>query len=150
MKEYKLKINGNNYNVVVDEVGETEATVEVNGTQFKVEYEQPVTKSAPKVTVIQPAASVSHAAPAAAAPVKAAAAAPASTGGETVSSPLPGIVLELKAKEGDVVKRGQVLMVLEAMKMENNIEAPCDGTVAAVKVNKGDSVLEGAPLYVIK
>ena len=149
MKEYKLKINGNNYNVVVDEVGETEATVEVNGTQFKVEYEQPVTKSAPKVTVIQPTASVSHAAPvAAAAPVKAAA--PASTGGETVSSPLPGIVLELKAKEGDVVKRGQVLMVLEAMKMENNIEAPCDGTVAAVKVNKGDSVLEGAPLYVIK
>ncbi|MBR6661243.1 MAG: biotin/lipoyl-binding protein [Bacteroidales bacterium] len=149
MKEYKLKINGNNYNVVVDEVGETEATVEVNGTQFKVEYEQPVTKSAPKVTVIQPTASASHAAPvAAAAPVKAAA--PASTGGETVSSPLPGIVLELKAKEGDVVKRGQVLMVLEAMKMENNIEAPCDGTVAAVKVNKGDSVLEGAPLYVIK
>ena len=149
MKEYKLKINGNNYNVVVDEVGETEATVEVNGTQFKVEYEQPVTKSAPKVTVIQPTASVSHAAPvAAAAPVKAAA--PASTGGETVSSPLPGIVLELKAKEGDVVKRGQVLMVQEAMKIENNIEAPCDGTVAAVKVNKGDSVLEGAPLYVIK
>lgn len=149
MKEYKLKINGNNYNVVVDEVGETEAKVEVNGTQFKVEYEQPVTKSAPKVTVIQPTASVSHAAPASA-PVKPVAAAPASAGGETVSSPLPGIVLELKAKEGDVVKRGQVLMVLEAMKMENNIEAPCDGTVAAVKVNKGDSVLEGAPLYVIK
>ena len=149
MKEYKLKINGNNYNVVVDEVGETEAKVEVNGTQFKVEYEQPVTKSAPKVTVIQPTASVSHAAPAAA-PVKPIAAAPAGGGGETVSSPLPGIVLELKAKEGDVVKRGQVLMVLEAMKMENNIEAPCDGTVAAVKVNKGDSVLEGAPLYVIK
>ena len=78
----------------------------------------------------------------------AAAPAAASAGGSTVNSPLPGVVLEVKVKDGDKVTKGQVIMVLEAMKMENAIEAPCDGTVT-IKAQKGDSVLEGAPLAII-
>ncbi len=82
------------------------------------------------------------------APATKPAAAPAAAGGATVNSPLPGVVLEVKVKDGDKVTKGQVIMVLEAMKMENAIEAPCDGTVT-IKAQKGDSVLEGAPLAVI-
>ena len=66
-----------------------------------------------------------------------------------VTSPLPGVILEVSVKVGDAVKRGQKVMVLEAMKMENVIEATADGTVTAIKVEKGDSVLEGAPLVII-
>ena len=75
--------------------------------------------------------------------------APAGGAGQAVTSPLPGVILEVCVKEGDAVKRGQTVMVLEAMKMENAIEATADGTVTAIKVGKGDSVLEGAPLVII-
>ncbi|MFA7201298.1 MAG: acetyl-CoA carboxylase biotin carboxyl carrier protein subunit, partial [Bacteroidales bacterium] len=63
--------------------------------------------------------------------------------------PLPGVILEVTVKEGDTVKSGQKLVVLEAMKMENNIEADRDGVVTSIKVSKGDSVLEGAPLIIL-
>ena len=85
---------------------------------------------------------------AAAAPAPApAAAAPA--GGETVTSPMPGTILSVNVKQGDAVKSGQVLMILEAMKMENEIMAPCDGTVASLAVSQGASVDTGAVLCVI-
>ena len=144
MKEYKIKINGNKYNVTIDEVEGSAAKVEVNGTPFKVEFEKPISKPKTISVVNRPAA-----APAAGvAPAGKPAAAPAAAGGATVNSPLPGVVLEVKVKDGDKVTKGQVIMILEAMKMENAIEAPCDGTVT-VKAQKGDSVLEGAPLAVI-
>ena len=144
MKEYKIKINGNNYNVTIDEVEDNVAKVEVNGTPYNVEFEKPISKPKTISVVNKPAA-----APAAgAAPASKPAAAPASTGGATVNSPLPGVVLEIKVKDGDKVSKGQVIMVLEAMKMENAIEAPCEGTIT-IKAQKGDSVLEGAPLAVI-
>ena len=144
MKEYKIKINGNKYNVTIDEVEGSAAKVEVNGTPFKVEFEKPISKPKTISVVNRPVA-----APAAGvAPAGKPAAAPAATGGATVNSPLPGVVLEVKVKDGDKVTKGQVIMILEAMKMENAIEAPCDGTVT-VKAQKGDSVLEGAPLAVI-
>ena len=143
MKEYKLKINGNDYAVTINEVDDNIAEVEVNGTPFKVEFEKPITKK-PAVTVAKPAAKAA-AAPA----VTVAKPAAASGAGETVSSPLPGVILEVSVKVGDAVKKGQKVMVLEAMKMENVIEAPADGTVTAIKVDKGDSVLEGAPLVII-
>ena len=130
MKEYKIKINGNNYNVTIDEVEGNAAKVEVNGTPYSVEFEKPLSKPKNISVVNRPAA------------------APAAAGGATVNSPLPGVVLEVKVKDGDKVTKGQVIMVLEAMKMENAIEAPCDGTVT-IKAQKGDSVLEGAPLAVI-
>ena len=130
MKEYKIKINGNNYNVTIDEVEDNVAKVEVNGTPYNVEFEKPISKPKTISVVNKPAA------------------APAAAGGATVNSPLPGVVLEIKVKDGDKVTKGQVIMVLEAMKMENAIEAPCDGTIT-VKSQKGDSVLEGATLAVI-
>ena len=143
MKEYKLKINGNDYAVTINEVDDNIAEVEVNGTPFKVEFEKPITKK-PAVTVAKPAAKAA-AAPA----VTVAKPAAASGAGETVTSPLPGVILEVSVKVGDAVKKGQKVMVLEAMKMENVIEATADGTVTAIKVDKGDSVLEGAPLVII-
>jgi len=144
MKEYKIKINGNNYNVTIDEVEDNVAKVEVNGTPYNVEFEKPLSKPKTISVVNKPTA-----APAAGpAPANKPAAAPAAAGGATVNSPLPGVVLEVKVKDGDKVTKGQVIMVLEAMKMENAIEAPCDGTVT-IKAQKGDSVLEGAPLAVI-
>ena len=145
MKEYKIKINGNNYNVTIDEVEDNVAKVEVNGTPYNVEFEKPISK--PKtISVVNKPAAAPAAGPAPAS--KPAAAAPVAAGGSTVNSPLPGVVLEIKAKDGDKVTKGQVIIVLEAMKMENAIEAPCDGTVT-IKVQKGDSVLEGAALAVI-
>ena len=143
MKEYKLKINGNDYTVTVNEVDGSMAEVEVNGTPFKVEFEKPVKKAA--APVAKPAAKA--AAPAAAPVAKPAA--PAGGAGQAVTSPLPGVILEVSVKVGDAVKRGDKVMVLEAMKMENVIEATADGTVTAIKVDKGDSVLEGAPLVII-
>ena len=67
-----------------------------------------------------------------------------------MKSPLPGVILDIKIKEGDTVKRGQTIIILEAMKMENNINANKDGKVAEIKVNKGDSVLEGTDLVIIE
>ena len=144
MKEYKLKINGNEYNVTVNEVDGSMAEVEVNGTPFKVEFDKPVKKAA--APVAKPAAKAAAPAPAAGPAPKPAA---AGGGGTAVTSPLLGVILDVCVKEGDAVKRGQTVMVLEAMKMENAIEATADGTVTAIKVGKGDSVLEGAPLVII-
>ncbi|MDD3033768.1 MAG: biotin/lipoyl-binding protein [Bacteroidales bacterium] len=143
MKEYKLKINGNDYAVSITDVEETVAEVEVNGIPFKVEFEAPVKKTVAAPKVSKPAA------PAAPAKPTATVATPASTGGSSVTSPLPGVILEVSVKEGDSVKKGQKLIVLEAMKMENVIEANSDGKVTSIKVNKGDSVLEGATLVTI-
>jgi biotin carboxyl carrier protein len=144
MKEYNLIINGNSYNVVINELEETLAEVEVNGTPYQVTIDKPLKKSTPAPS---PRAQRS-AAPTTA---KASHSSPKSTSGNsyTVNSPLPGVILEVTVKEGDTVKAGQKLIVLEAMKMENNIEAERDGVVASIKVNKGDSVLEGAPLIIM-
>ncbi len=147
MKEYKIKINGNDYNVTIDEVEGGAAKVEVNGTPFNVEFEKPISKPKNISVVNRPAAPAAGPAPASK-PVAAAAPAAASGKGDTVNSPLPGVVLELKVKDGDKVSKGQVILVLEAMKMENAIEASSAGTIT-LKVAKGDSVLEGAPLAVI-
>ena len=146
MKEYKLKINGNDYAVTVNEVDGSMAEVEVNGTPFKVEFEKPIKKTAaPAAKPMAPKAT-----PAAAPEVKVSKPAAAAGGaGNAVTSPLPGVILEVSDKVGDAVKRGQKVVVLEAMKMENVIEATADGTVTAIKVGKGDSVLEGAPLVII-
>jgi biotin carboxyl carrier protein len=151
MKEYKLTINGNAYDVAIKEVESNSATVEVNGTPFNVEFDEPIVKATvPSIQVISaPAAAPKQAG---AAPVQKVSAAPsASVSGDEkkVVSPLPGVILSVKCKDGDSVKKGQCLMVLEAMKMENNIEAIMDGTVS-LKVSKGDSVLEGAVLATIK
>ena len=146
MKEYKYKINGNLYNVVIGDIEENIAHVEVNGTHYTVEMEKkPKATPAPK-PVVRPAAKPATA-PAAAAPVAKPAAGGAKSG---VKSPLPGVILDIKVNVGDEVKKGQTLIILEAMKMENSINADKDGKIAAINVSKGESVLEGTDLVIIE
>ena len=143
MKEYKYKINGNIYKVAIGDIEDNIAHVEVNGTPYTVEMEQAPQPAKP---VVKPVAN--KPAPAPATPVSKPAATPSGKSG--VKSPLPGVILEIKVKVGDVVKRGQTVIILEAMKMENNINADKDGTITAINVNKGDSVLEGTDLVIIE
>ena len=108
--------------------------VTVNGTAYEIELEE-IKAGEQK---------------AAATPAPAAAPAPAAvSGGEQVTAPMPGNILDVKVKVGDSVKKGDVLIILEAMKMENEIMAGADGKIASVNVNKGDSVETGATLCVI-
>jgi hypothetical protein len=115
----------------------------VNGTPYKVEMEK-----APKVAVKPVVRPVSAAPAAPTAPVVKPAA--ASTGKSGVKSPLPGVILDIKVNVGDTVKKGQVIIILEAMKMENNINADKDGKITAINVSKGESVLEGTDLVIIE
>lgn len=148
MKSYKFKINGNEYNVDINSVSGNIAEVTVNGTSYQVEMDNAPAASvhtAPVQTVSAPAsAPVASAAPAAPA------AKPAAAGtGKAVKAPLPGVIISVNVNPGDTVRAGQVVAVLEAMKMENEIQAENDGTVTAVSVAKGDSVLEGATIVTI-
>ena len=118
--------------------------VTVNGTAYEITLE--VVDAAEVKTTPAPAPAVAPA-PVAEAPAVAPAAAPA--GGETVTSPMPGTILSVNVQNGATVKKGDVLLILEAMKMENEIMAPCDGTIASVNVNQGASVETGAVLCVI-
>ena len=147
MKEYKFKINGNEYNVAINGIEGKNADVTVNGVSYNVELENaPAPAAAPAPVAAAAPASVAAAAPAAA-PAAPKAAAPA--GGKTVKSPLPGVIISVDVKEGQAVKRGQKLAVLEAMKMENEILSEFEGTVSAIHVSKGESVLEGANVVTI-
>ncbi len=159
MKEYKFKINGKEYQVAIGEASGNMLSVNVNGANYEVELDASNLNAAAaaisagaKKQADAPAeiAAASASSPASAAPAAAAAAAPAATGaGQTIKSPLPGIIISVDVKEGQAVKRGQKVAVVEAMKMENDILAECDGTVTAVHARKGDSVLEGADIVTI-
>ena len=118
--------------------------VTVNGTAYEITLEA-VDKASVNTA---PAAAPAPAPAAAPAPVAAPAPAAAPAGGETVKSPMPGNILAVNVNNGDSVKKGQVLMILEAMKMENEIMAPCDGVVSGL-VTKGSSVETGAVLCVL-
>lgn len=143
MKEYKFKINGKDYTVAIGQADGKNLTVNVNGAPYQVELEKEI--AAAPAPVAAPAAAPAAAPQAAPAPV---AAKPAGAG-EKVNSPLPGVIVEVSVKEGQAVKAGQKVAVLEAMKMENEIPAPKDGTITAIHVQKGDSILEGAPVVTI-
>ena len=143
MKEYKYTIDGNKYEVAINEVGETTAKVTVNGTEYTVEWEKPVEEK--PVVKVQPVAAKPAAATAAA---PAPAAAPVS--GNAIKTPLPGVIIDVKVNVGDTVKKGDTVVVLEAMKMENNINADRDGKVVAIQVAKGDTVADGAALIVLE
>ena len=170
MKEYKYKINGNEYSVAIIDLEGDKAAVEVNGVSYQVDiltegYTAPAPRPAAKPAAPAPAPAAAPAAPApapAAAPAAPApapqpiapaapAAEPAAPAGKgtAVQSPLPGVILDIKVAVGDQVKAGQTVAILEAMKMENNINAECDGVITAIKVSKGDNILEGSDIVII-
>ena len=120
MKEYKYKIKGVDYSVKINGVEDNIAKVEVNGVEFDVEMEKPIAQPKPVQGVT------------------------------AVKAPLPGTVNDIKVTVGQAVKKGQTVVVLEAMKMENNIDAERDGKIAEVRVAKGDTVMEGAVLVTIE
>ena len=131
MKKFKFKIQGNEYDVQVISFEDNIAEVEVNGSIFQVEVAQEIkstktpklVRSAPpptKVDSLKPDVSLSK-----------------------VQAPLPGIIIHIKIKPGDDVKKGQVIMTMEAMKMENNILAEQDGTIKHVYATEGKTVLQG-------
>lgn len=156
MKEYKYSINGNEYNVAIIDLDGTTAAVEVNGTSYKVDiltegFSAPAPRPVAKPVAAAPApAPVEAPTPTPAPAPVATPSAPAASGtGKPILSPLPGVILDLKVNVGDQVKAGQTVAILEAMKMENNINAEADGTVTAIRVSKGDSILEGAEILFI-
>lgn len=154
MGKYNFRINGHDYQVDVNSVEGGIADVTVNGTDYKVELADAVPAPAQQAARPAPQATFTAApapqatAPAAQTSQTATASAPLGKG-EVVTAPLPGVILDIKVKVGDVVKAGQTVAVLEAMKMENEIEATASGTVTAVNAGKGDSVLEGAAIITI-
>jgi biotin carboxyl carrier protein len=139
MKKYKFTINGNNYAVEVNSVEDQTIDLNVNGTPYTVLVDREIKQTkTPKLVRSVAIPSTDQGAA-----VKTA----AKTG--TIKSPLPGTILEIFVKPGDKVTVGQRVLMLEAMKMENNIESDKAGTVAEVKVSKGSAVMEGDVLIVI-
>lgn len=126
IKRYNIKVDGKSYEVEVEElVGDSNAALRPEA----------VSQSAPKVSVHKACAPKPQVAP--------------SGGSGSVLAPMPGTINDIKVKSGDTVKKGQVLLILEAMKMENEIMASCDGTVSSVNVSKGASVSAGDVLVII-
>ncbi|MBQ5370433.1 MAG: biotin/lipoyl-binding protein [Bacteroidaceae bacterium] len=151
MKQYKYKINGAQYDVTIDSISGNLAKVEVNGIPFEVEM-QGSTLVEDNLPTPSAVAEVAANAPTVA-PAVEAAPAPAAKGaagaGTPVKAPLPGVVTKVLVSAGQTVKKGDNVLVLEAMKMENNITAECDGSVTGICVAAGDSVMEGTVLLTI-
>lgn len=151
MKQYKYKINGAQYDVVIDSIVGSTAKVQVNGIPFEVEMQGsvldendlPVQAATDETAAAAPASAATPATPAAPAAKGAAGA------GTPVKAPLPGVVTKVLVSAGQTVKKGETVLVLEAMKMENNITAECDGSVTGICVAAGDSVMEGTVLLTI-
>lgn len=152
MKQYKYTINGAQFDVTIDSIVGSKAKVEVNGIPFEVEMQGSslVEEALPTVSTEAAAAPAAPAAASVAEPAAPAAAAKSGPGaGAPVKAPLPGVVTKILVKEGQDVKKGETVLVLEAMKMENNITAEADGTVTGICVSAGDSVMEGTTLITI-
>lgn len=148
MKTYSYTINGAAYEVQIESIKGSTAKVNVNGLAFDVEIHGQLTEGdLPNVEA--------GAAPVAATPVAAAPAAPAPAAkgaagaGTPVKAPLPGVITKVLVAAGQSVKKGDTVLVLEAMKMENNIAAECDGTITGICCAAGDSVMEGDTLVTI-
>ncbi len=158
MKKYQYKVQGVDYEVEIAEVEGKIARVNVNGIPFEIEMQKPINAAKhPALAATKRSASVAPveapaAAPVAAAPVAAKPApqpAAAAGAGNALKAPLPGTIISINVKVGDTVAVGDVVIVLEAMKMQNNIEAEYAGTVTSITVNQGDSVMEGSVLLTI-
>jgi biotin carboxyl carrier protein len=143
MNTYKYIINGTKYEVAISDVVDNVASVTVNGEDYKVEMEPEAVPEKKKV-VVKTGAQKQEA------PAESAASAGPVNTNNALKAPLPGVVTEIKVAVGDEVKVGDVVLVLEAMKMANNLEAEKDGKVTAILVTQGASVMEDTPLVVIE
>lgn len=163
MAKYQYKVKGVDYEVEIQDIEGNIANVTVNGIPFEVEMKQPVKPGKQKFRIENEAhsdkggassadnakTSPSSATTAANAEPAASKKAPASAAGKPVTAPLPGTINDIKVKVGDKVSAGDTVVILEAMKMQNNIEAETSGTIASINVNKGDAVMEGDTLVTI-
>ena len=151
MNKYQYKVQGIDYEVEIEEVEGNIAKVNVNGIPFEVELQKPINAAKhpqlakPKVEAPKPVASAVAPAAAPAAPQPSAPVA----AGNAVKAPLPGTITDIKVQVGQQVSVGDVVLVLEAMKMQNNIEAEYAGTVTSITAKAGDTVMEGAVLLTI-
>ena len=148
MKEFAFKLNGADYKCAVEQLEAGKAKVTVNGKVYDVETEAaaPAPKPAAKPAPVAPKPAAAPAAPKAEAPKPAAAPA---AGGVQVKSPLPGSVIKVLVSEGQAVKKGDTLLTLESMKMENAIMAEADGTVKQIAVTPGQNVMQDDLLIVL-
>lgn len=151
MKQYKYTINGAQFDVTIDSIVGSKAKVEVNGIPFEVEMQGSslVEEALPTVSTEATPATTTPAALAAETPAAAPAATSGPGAGTPVKAPLPGVVTKILVSAGQAVKKGDTVLVLEAMKMENNITAEADGSVTGICVSAGDSVMEGTTLLTI-
>lgn len=150
MSNYQYKVNGVEYNVEIQDIENNIAHVSVNGKQFEIEMPEAIPVHETVKKEVKPVEKKPVAAPAAAKPeAEPKPAAKPSGKGAKVLAPLPGTITEVKVSVGDTVKTGDTVVILEAMKMQNNIEAEADGTITEISVNKGDTVMEGTPLVTI-
>ena len=151
MRTYSYNVNGAQYDVTIESIQGQVAKVNVNGVAFNVEMlGAPITEGDLPAAAPAAAPAATTAAPAAAPATPAAAPAKGAAGaGTPVKAPLPGVVTKVLVANGQAVKKGDTVVVLEAMKMENNITAECDGTVSGVCCAAGDSVMEGTTLVTI-
>ncbi len=145
MKKYKFTIRGNNYDVELLSIEDNVAEIEVNGSTYQVEIHEEK-KQSKTPTIVRPKSE-----PSVASTDKARTAKPTDVkaGAGAVKAPLPGTIIELKVAVGASVNVGDTLLIMEAMKMENNIKAVKAGTVTSIKVANGDSVMEGDVLVEI-
>ena len=141
MKKFKFTISGKQYEVEVQSFENDKAQVVVNGTQYEVDVEREKEEAKPVVAPRPKAAPAAAATPAAA---------PAGdANGVKAVAPLPGTIMQIFVNVGDQVKRGDKILMYEAMKMENNVLAEADGVIKDIKVKVGDNVLQGAVLAII-
>ena len=144
MNKFKITIDENNFDVTVNVTDHDKATVEVNGISYEVSYESKntVATTAPRKPAAIPTSTT----------YKSSAQSTSATSNKTtcIKAPLPGTISAVSVKVGSQVKRGDCLLVMEAMKMENNINAHKDGKISEIKVKQGDSVLEGTDLVIIE
>ena len=156
MAKYQYTVKGVDYEVEIQDIEGNIANVTVNGIPFEVEMKQPVKAGKQKVKLSEERRVKSEEFNSSSASAASTSSAPTATpaapapGGKPVVAPLPGTINEIKVKVGDKVNAGDTVVILEAMKMQNNIEAETSGTITSINVNKGDAVMEGDTLVTIK
>ena len=158
MAKYQYTVKGVDYEVEIQDIEGNIANVTVNGIPFEVEMKQPVKAGKQKVKLSEERKAEgseerrvkSEESNSSSASAASTSSTPTAAAGKPVVAPLPGTINEIKVKVGDKVNAGDTVVILEAMKMQNNIEAETSGTITSINVNKGDAVMEGDTLVTIK